>query len=197
MATSDVDVCSIALTLLGDQAITALDDDSDRARVMNRLFVPTLDAKIRDHNWNAFQLRATLQQLTAAPAFGFSYQYQLPQDPLCLDVLETNLAEDEAWRVESYQTATASYRVIVTDATSLSILYLARITDVTRWDSLFADAMSKELALRACYAITRNATLVDVLDKQTQAAWQKAKSRDGQESRALKRITSSALTRVR
>lgn len=199
MATSLVDLASIALTHIGDQAITALTEDSDRARAMNRVLISALDAKIREHSWNCFQLRATLIEVSETPAYDFAHQYQLPQDPLCLDVLETNLDTNEPWRIESFQNAaaTATYRVLLTDATSVSILYLARITDPTRWDALFADAMAMELAWRVCYALTRNATLTDVLARQCQATWAKAKSRDGQESRALNSLRSTALTTVR
>lgn len=199
MPTSDVEVATEVLTLLGDAAITVLTEDSDRARAVNRLYTPTLDQALRGHDWNFARMRAALGRLSAVPEFGYSYMYQLPQDPLCLRVLTTNLNADERWEVETYKTTdgSAQYRVILTDATAIEIRYIARITDPTLWDPLFADAFVHELARRVAYAITRNATLTESLRVATIDKWREARSVDGQESRALKRFLSSSFTIVR
>ena len=197
MADSDVAVCNIALAEIGDQAIVSLGDDAARARALNLMYLPILDAMLRSHNWNFAQFRVALNRLTATPAFDFTYMYELPTAPLCLIVLETSLDENEPWRIETYQTGSASYRVLITDASSVNILYVGRVTDVSRWDPLFADAMSIELAARICYALTRNASLQDVLEKKAVDKWRIAKSRDGQEGRALKKLLSNQLLRVR
>ena len=199
MATSDVEIANEALTLLGETGIAAIGENTDRARVFARLYTPTLDQALRSHDWNFARLRAALVRLSAVPEFAYDYMYQLPQDPLCLRVLTTNLTADEPWEVESYLATTppAQYRVIVTDATALEIRYIARITNPTLWDPLFADAFVHELARRAAYAITRNATLTEALATEAQGRWRLARSVDGQESRALKQFLSTSFTEGR
>ena len=199
MPSDDVEVANEALTLLGETAITTLTENSDRARAMNRLYTPTLDQALRSHDWNFARMRAVLGRLQATPEFGYSYMYQLPQQPLCLRVLTTNLDADEAWEIETYQTAdeTAQYRVILTDASAIEIRYIARVTSPTLWDSLFADAMVHELARRAAYAITRNATLVETLRGAAELKWRQARSVDGLESRPLRRLASTSFTDIR
>jgi hypothetical protein len=197
MPDSTAQLASNALRLIGADPITALTDDSARARVMDGLFIPTLDAKIQEHNWNFAQRRVALAELADTPVWGYAHQFQLPQDPFCLQVLETNLETNEAWRVETFATVTASYRVLVTDASSVSILYLARITDPTLYPALFGRAFEYELAYLASYALSRNAQLRDLLFRDKEMAWQKAKSRDGQEARMLKKLNSTTFTDVR
>lgn len=199
MPSSQTEVANEVLTLLGDAAITSIDQDADKARTIKALYVPTLDQALRGHDWNFARMRANLGRLTAVPEFGYAYMYQLPQDPLCLRVLLTNLAADEPWEVETYKTAdgSAQYRVILTDATALEIRYIARVEDPTLWDPLFADAFVHELARRSAYAITRNATLVESLRGEAMEKWKAARSVDGQESRALKKFLSSSFTSVR
>ena len=203
MPSSLVEMANLALNRLGDQAIVTLTEDTDAARTMNLIMIPTLDAKIRGHFWNWSQQRATLGQVAVGPLWssssenGFDYQFQLPQDPFCLRVVATSLDADEPYRIESYQTATSSYRVLLCNQSAVSILYQARITDVTLWDGLFADAMAAELAFQACYAITRNGELKRVIYEEAKEAWRIAKSVDGQESRTMKSITSYVLTRGR
>ena len=196
MPSSQTEVCNEALTLLGESAITSITEDSDKARALNAVYTPTLDEALRAHDWNFARMRATLARVAATPDFGYSFMYQLPQEPLCLRVLQTNLAKDEAWEIETYVTAdaTAQYRVILTDASALEILYIARVTSPTLWDALFADAFVHELARRAAYAITRNATLVAALTEQTKDKWRQARSVDGQESRPLRQLLSTTLT---
>ena len=199
MPSDETEVAVEALTLLGEQSITSLTEDSDRARAVNRIYTPTLDQALRSHDWNFARMRAVLGRVAATPAFKYSYMYQLPQQPLCLRVLQTNLKADEAWEIETFQTAdeTAQYRVILTDASSINIRYIARITSPTLWDALFADAMVHELARRICYAITRNATLTATLTEEAKAKWKQARSVDGLESRPLQQLLSDSFTTVR
>lgn len=197
MATNDVDIANMALTLLGEASIMSLDDALDSARAIKRLYDSALDAALRDHNWNFAQLRRVLARHAVAPEYEFKYQYPLPTDPYCLRVLETSLDPNDAWRIETYKTEAEQSRVIVTDATAIEILYVARLTDVVLWDALFADAMGFEIAYRASYAITRQATLTKTLQVEKEIAWRKARSRDGQESRALKSLLSTSFTKDR
>jgi hypothetical protein len=197
MAESDVDIANMALTLLGQKHVSDLTEDSDAARAINLVYETTRNSKLRGHNWNFAQLRKALARHDVAPDFEFAYQYVLPTDPYCERVLETSLDSNEPWRIETYKTGSEQSRVIVTDATAIEILYLARLADVVLWDSMFQDAMSFELAYRISFAITHNATLTQSLQVEKEKAWRDARSRDGQESRALKSMLSSSFTSVR
>lgn len=189
MPTDPVEICNLALLEIGEQPITAFSDNSTAARVATRFYEPTRDDLLRGHNWNFAQVRVVLAQDATAPVWGddFPYSYTLPAD--CLFVLETNIDEADPWRLEG--------RHLITAAATVSILYVARVTDVSLYDANFVDALVYELAFRFHYPITRNATLGDVLLRKAQASLQRAKSRDGQEARALKTLTSDRLTRVR
>ena len=197
-------VVNNALLLIGDQTITSLGQDVPRAVFMNALYVPTLDEVLRMHNWNFAQVRATVGPLLCAPAWDFAYQFALPCSPYALMILETNMNADDAWRIEwgrscatAASTSSDCYRVLVTDGCLSSLLYIGRIDDVSMRDPLFTDAFTYELAFRAAYPLTRNATLADVLRKEKEERWRLAKSRDGQEGRHRKSVLSTSLTSVR
>ena len=87
MAT-EVSICANALRRLGDDPITSLTDDTERARLCNAFYAPARDLVLRAHPWNFAITRATLAQLSDTPAFEYSYQYALPTSPLCLRVLQ-------------------------------------------------------------------------------------------------------------
>ena len=194
MASSDVEVCSNALVRIGASPVASLDEAGDGAVLMKRFYLPTLRSRLREHAWNFAQYRVELAELADEPVWDFAHQFQLPQDPYCLYLLETDLEDNEAWRIETFKTTTSQYRVLVTDSASVKILYVGLVEDVNLWDDLFVDAMEVELAWKAAYPLTRNATLLQELDKERERAWRKARSRDGQEARALKKMLSTSLT---
>ena len=79
MAT-EVSICSNALRRLGDDPITALTDDTERARLCNAFYVPSRDLVLRSHPWNFAVTRATLAQLSDTPVYEYGYQYAFPND---------------------------------------------------------------------------------------------------------------------
>ena len=89
------------------------------------------------------QKRVELAADTATPAWGFSSQFTLPTD--CLRLLRI-LDYDSDHKVEG--------RKILTDASSMKILYVARITDPNEYDELLRETLSAALAADIAYAIT-------------------------------------------
>ena len=69
MAT-EVSICSNALRRLGDDPITSLTDDTERARLCNSFYTDARDAVLRCHPWNFAITRTSLAQLSDTPAYG-------------------------------------------------------------------------------------------------------------------------------
>ena len=189
MATSAAEIASNALGILGGEPITALTDNSQRGRLCNRLYQPTMDEVLRAHPWNCAKVRRELARNQTAPIWDFSYAYTLPTDPWCLRILETDLDEDGyEWQVEG--------RTLVSDQSSVKILYIGRISDPTRFDSLCEAAITHRLAAKMAYAITENASKVGDLWNLYAAILKEARSVDGQEG-TIRQFTTKALTEVR
>ena len=176
MAT-EVSICSNALRRLGDNPITSLTDDTERARLCNSFYADARDAVLRLHPWNFAITRTSLAQLSDTPSYGFAYQYSLPTNPYCLRVLAMEY-EDYIFKVENYST---QGRVLLTDQSSAKILYVAKITDTTQFDALFVDVLTAKLALDLCYPITNSVSLQDKMQKLYQLKLSDARSIDGQE----------------
>lgn len=140
---SVVDICNGALNQLGASTILSLTEDSKNARLCNARYTQVRDSIFRSHPWNCLQKRIQLPADTATPAWGFSYQYTLPSD--CLRVLRI-LDYDSDYKVEG--------RKIVTNNSSMKILYVARITDPNEYDELLRETLSAALAADIAYAVT-------------------------------------------
>ncbi len=144
---STVDICNGALNQLGATTILSLTEDSKNARLCNSRFTQVRDAVFRSHPWNCLQKRVELAADTTAPAWGFSYAYTLPAD--CLRLLRI-LDYDSNYKVEG--------RKILSNTSTMKILYVARITDPNEYDELLRETLSASLAADIAFAITSNNT---------------------------------------
>ena len=176
MAT-EVSICSNALRKLGDDPITSLTEDTERARLCNSFYESSRDSLLRSHPWNFAITRATLAQLSTTPAYGFAYQYALPTDPYCLRVLEMEY-QDYIFKIENLATVG---RVLLSDESTAKILYVGRITDTALFDSLFVDTLTAHLSAKLAYPITNSTTLQAQMQQLYQAKLSEARSVDGQE----------------
>ena len=66
-STTFVSISNRALTFLGAQPITSLEDDTKEARACNRMFEQSRNQVLRGHAWNFAIKRASLAANTTAP----------------------------------------------------------------------------------------------------------------------------------
>ena len=142
---STVDICNGALNQLGATTILSLTEDSKNARLCNSRFTQVRDSVFRSHPWNCLQKRVELAADTDAPAWGFSYAYTLPAD--CLRLLKI-LDYDSNYKVEG--------RKILSNTSSMKILYIGRITDPNEYDELLRETLSAALGADIAFAVTSN-----------------------------------------
>ena len=142
---SVVDICNGALNQLGASTILTLTEDSKNARLCNSRYTQVRDGLFRTHPWNCLQKRVELAADTDAPAWGFSYAYTLPSD--CLRLLRI-LDYDSNYKVEG--------RKILSNTSSMKILYIARVTDPNEYDELLRETLSAALGADIAFGITSN-----------------------------------------
>ena len=171
MATSVVQIVNNALVKIGANAILTLTEDSEAARAANLIYEQIRDSCIRDHVWNFAVNRVELAQNSTAPAFEFSYQYNLPSD--CLRVLQM---EDMSmlYKIEGGK--------LLTDEGTAKILYLARVEDVNLFDAMFVEALSARLAAELSVTLSESNTLYSNMMEMYQRKISDARSMDAQES---------------
>jgi len=145
---SIVDINNAALNQLGASTILSMTEDSKNARLCNARYTQIRDSVFRSHPWNCLQKRVELSSSTTTPAWGFSFQYDLPGD--CLRLLRI-LDYESNHKVEG--------RSILSNNSSMKILYISRITDPNQYDENLREALSAAIAADIAYAITSNNTV--------------------------------------
>ena len=154
---STVDMCNSALNLLGASTISSLTEDTKNARLCNQRYEPIRNRVFRSHNWNCLIKRVQLAQDSTAPVVEYSYAYTLPVG--CLRVLKIHNGSTDS--IKSALDYKIEGRKVVTDETTIYLVYIALITDPNEFDSYLREAISHQLAADICYAITNNSTLAN------------------------------------
>ena len=142
---SIVGICNGALNQLGATTILSLSEDSKNARLCNSRYTQVRDALFRSHPWNCLQKRVQIAADATAPAWGFTYAYTLPAD--CLRLLKI-LDYDSNYKVEG--------RKILSNTSSMKILYVARVTDPNEYDELLRETLSASLGADIAFGVTSN-----------------------------------------
>lgn len=152
MAVSDVAICNLALQKLGAARISSLSDASKNARECNAAYEFLRDKELRANRWKFAIKRVTLAPHATTPDFTYTYAFILPSD--CLRVLfPARLGLD--WKIENHQGSPA---ILTNDGDTLEVRYLARITDPTKFDACFVEALACKLAWHLAEALTQSNT---------------------------------------
>ena len=169
---SQVDICNGALNQLGASTIISLSDDSKNARMLNQRYDMVRDRVFREHPWNCLLKRVSIAADATAPAYEYSYAYTLPAD--CLRVLQTfEMRDDVDFKVEG--------RKILTDALTMKILYVAKITDTTQYDTSLVETLTAALAADIAYGITGSTTMIQIMEERYKEKLKDARFADATE----------------
>lgn len=173
MSATSVSICSNALLLLGDQPISALDEDTDRALLASNLYESTRDSVLRSHPWNCAVKRVVLAPDTEAPVSAYyDAQFTLPADWLrTLQVGEDGYEVD--YKVESGK--------ILSSGTSLALRYVWRNETESTWDAMLVTAMELAMAEKMAYPITMSASMADLMARKLEMHMKRCRAVDGQD----------------
>lgn len=174
---SVVDLYNQALSMLGDQPISSVTEDTEGARLCHRRYEYCRDSVLRAYPWNGTIVRVRLAQNAATPAWGYDHYYNLPAD--CLTVRKMQEADEDGadWKVEN----TGTGRAIATDSDTCHIQYQKRITDLTQLEPLLREAIAARLAAEIAYPLTSSSTVQAQMWELYRMKLREAKGIDAQE----------------
>jgi len=172
-----IDIVNQALSALGEARITSLDDPGQSAALARSLFDSVRDAEIERHSWNFARARVQLAALGEPPAFGWSYQYQLPAD--CLRVQEAGpwpqaltddfiAGENRAWLIEGRN-------ILTNQGPPLNLIYLRRVEDPAFYPPTFVEVLAAKLAVRMAERFIGASGKRELAWKEYEAALKQAK----------------------
>lgn len=177
---SQIDIINRGLDHLGTNRIASLSENNTAARTMSGLYDSVRDARLRSHPWNFAMRRKELAAKVVKPAFGYSEYFAQPADCLRVyEVFDANLIPIDEWDIEGDDEETV---IACNCGGPIYIRYIARIVNTERYDVMFNELLSADLALAG------ENKIADMADTEAQriasiyAKWEmKTKGVDGQE----------------
>lgn len=148
---NQVQVINLALTKLGQDRAISMNDDTEAVRVMRSLWDITVDCVLAAYPWKFAILRTELAALAAAPAYGWSLQYALPES--CLRLVQVG----DEWAFYTQAPATFELeggRILTNQGAPLRVRYVQRLANVGLWPALFARTVAMQLAADAAEKLT-------------------------------------------
>ncbi|POP42152.1 hypothetical protein CHU32_21120 [Superficieibacter electus] len=160
---SVIEICNRALGNLGNnRSINSLEEASKEAGQCSLYYESMRDAVLADFDWNFATKRVALAD-TNNPPPDWQYAYTYPTD--CLRIIEIPTAgipnPASRMRVEYFVGADfdGTGKLIYTNEAQAWLKYVARITDVNMFDSIFQEALTWKLAASINMSLTGNADL--------------------------------------
>lgn len=158
MAESDTHLVNQALGMLGQKPIVDILDGGDPVARCARLHIEdTRDQVLRRHPWSFAKKPTNLSKLAAVPLSHFGAQYALPADFISLVELE----KIDLWGIDSdrYEIQGGDDNlpnvILCHDAGPfLTIRYVRRVMDTTKYDSLFTQCFVTLLASKMAATVT-------------------------------------------
>lgn len=182
----------MALRRLGEEPITSLTEESQAAGVMTDIYDILLDNELRQWSW---PFACTTQELAAVsgetpPDWG--YVFQLPSNYLQIvkmidtntgtTITEWNFYNTEFWGAKNVEWKIREGKLYI-NLSSITIEYVYRQTDTEKFDSAFALAFSRRLAMEAAPAITEREDMAQSIRNEYYSFISQARGNAGVESR--------------
>ena len=182
---NEIDIANFALIQIGGEQITSLTEDSQEARLMNRIFYPSLETLLQEHPWNFATKRASLALSTDTPVYGYTYAYVIPSD--CLQIIEF-----ENWD-DGYDYVVEDGKVL-SNADTCKVTYKENIRDMNKLSPLFRQAFISYLAANLAPYLTNTAQYAQGASQQFIMYLRKAKVQNARESKKFKTTNGDWLT---
>jgi hypothetical protein len=145
MSISKTSLINKSLTMVGAAPITSIDDDTNNARIVNRVYEISLKSILSECLWNFACVRALLTVSSDTMAWSYSGEnYVYTRPTACVRIFGTN-DDDAVWREEGDH--------IISDTSGLGIKYTYYHDDPSKYPASFVEAFCDKLAADAAYMI--------------------------------------------
>jgi hypothetical protein len=158
---SEVDICNLALSHLGDDAtVAALDppEGSVQADHCARFYPMARDALLEMHEWNFATKRVALADL-GSDWDQWGYAYAKPNNMLkALAVLPAGAGADTETQPYAIEVNADDADVIYTNQEGAVLRFISRVTDPTKFSPLFVEALTWLLASKLAGPVLKGET---------------------------------------
>mgnify|MGYP000232899408 CR=1 FL=1 len=153
-----ITICNLALSLIGQEPITSIDDPQTNIEQICALQYPLMrDAVLSEAEWSFAVVRYHWTTPDPVPpVWGFSYRHLIPNEVLRVTYCSDNTSE-QTYNVDFKWVVEGNY--ILSDSNSIYVRGVSYVNTESDFSSLFVQALSARLAMELSVLITDNQQL--------------------------------------
>lgn len=173
-----LEICNLALAILGQDYLSSLAEENQRAVLCNQYYDIVRTQLLRAHDWSFARGRDKLTLIREDESGTLPvFVYDKPANCLFVtriynDVLHTYL-QDTEFKLE--YDATLAKEVIRTKLEEAYVEYVRNISDTTLFDPLFVEALASLLAYKISHSLTGSVQITQLAFQQYQMALDNAR----------------------
>lgn len=158
---SVVFICNLALSNIGKNNISDLNEASAEAKACKQFYAHTRDMLLQSYPWRWAGRTLAMAEVTNNKPNRWDHAYQRPSDCLKIRrVVDEMLLDYVPYELRAVKAGGFDYAVegsvIYTNLSPAYLEYTARIEDPTQFPPLFQDALGWHLAVRLSMPLTRD-----------------------------------------
>lgn len=179
MTTSSVEICNLALDMLGIDNITSMEEGTKQSNICKKWYDVTRKSLLCNLNATFSITRANLPEVADyIPAFGYKKAFALPND--CLKVLSLgDPSIDEYYQIEGDKFYCQK------EIGKVEIRYIADIQDVSLYDSQFCELFALDLAVAICMPLTKDMQMKQYYEQMKNKKYIECSSKYGCDNRVV------------
>ncbi len=199
--TQRTDIANIALGMLGEDPITSIDDDLDRAKAVKVNYAIARDATLEAHEWSFAITQFKPALLSEPPLWMYTHAFKIPAEILRVLAVERYMGHaigfDQDRRRRRHQADhEVQGRMILANEEEIFCTGIRRVEEEGLFSNLFCHAFAAKLAMLICYRITESNSKFDRVVGLYGGFIQEARSRDGMQS-STRRLRNDRYAKVR
>lgn len=163
---SKTSICNMALAYLGQEPVSSISQDNERARWMGLFYEPVRDEVLRTHYWAFATVQKPLVAVNYSAILPGQFAYKYPADALFIRRVVSPQAPTKPLLFSERFDEEAQMRLLMAPCASAMACYTRRMTDETQFDPSFSKALALALASDAALALTADITLAAHLRQQ-------------------------------
>jgi hypothetical protein len=180
VAVSDVSICNQAIGWVGGNLIISLTQDQAEARLCNANYAALRNAVLEAADWTFAMRRFAPAKLAAAPAWGYSSQFQLLADVLRVVYCGLSARAEEDDPVPSW---VKEGRTILANADTIYVRGIVDVTDPAQFSPLFGQALAARIAMDLAIPIASSRSLQSDMASLFSSKMAEAVSQDNKQGR--------------
>lgn len=154
---SEIEICNLSLSRIGQGSINSLTEYSPQAQVCNLLYTNCRDALLREFPWNFATKNVLLSEVTQTIP-GWDYVYQYPPQALWVRKIFNEGSADREIPYEYEVVSTGTEKFICCDVYQAYAKCTIKIKDPSLFDPLFVEALSYKLASELTMPLTNSSS---------------------------------------